>query len=82
MSSKFQDDAAPITAAALPRTATIWSCVESRIIIVIKNCIKVSISCFINVSVSCGLLLIMKCYDIVFDYYIFICKKYTRVRHA
>ena len=63
MSSKFQDGAVPITAAALPVTATIWSYVES---------------CFINVicivSVSGGLLLIMKCYDIVFDYFIFICK--------
>ena len=42
MSSKFQDGAVPITAAALPRTATLWSCVESRFINVIQNCIKVS----------------------------------------
>ena len=42
MSSKFQDGAALITAAELPRTATLWSCVESRLINVIQNCIKVS----------------------------------------
>ena len=42
MSSKFQDGAAPITAAALPHTATLWSYVQSRFINVIQNCIKVS----------------------------------------
>ena len=42
MSSKFQDGAVPITAAALPRTATVGSCVESSFINVIQNCIKVS----------------------------------------
>ena len=42
MSSMFQDGAAPFTAAAFPRTATLWSCVESRFIIVIQICIKLS----------------------------------------
>ena len=42
MSSKFQDGAAPITAAALPRTATLWSCVESLFFNIIQNSIKVS----------------------------------------
>ena len=78
MFSKFQDGAVPITAAALPRTDTLWSCVESRFINVIQNYIKVSNSVLLTLYATflfpvdyCWLWNAMTFF---FDYFIFICE--------
>ena len=83
MSSKFQDGAAPITAAALPRTATLWSCVVSRFInVFIQNCINVSNPALLTLyAMFLFRWLIMKCYDFVSDYYIFTGLDMPRKRH-
>ena len=74
---KFQDGAVPITAAALPRTATLRSCVESRFINVIQNCIKVSNPVLLTLY-AMFMFPVDYCWlwnaDFVFDYFIVICK--------